>query len=174
MNQLLVTQPLITWADSVVHLCLLYSPCVSKIQLYLWQSTIPKSLNNWPKIITPPSSWASFVNFLNGPNPASFCLFSFSLRTNIAQILTINEKSIDGVLGTQTRGGRLVGTDKSTDLWRTPKNAFFDFDQNKKMQKANWIESNPGPCSYLSISLTMQPIYIERLLCSTITHLRLL
>ena len=103
MNQLLVTQPLITWADSVVHLCLLYSPCVSKIQLYLWQSTIPKSLNNWPKIITPPSSWASFVNFLNGPNPASFCLFSFSLRTNIAQILTINEKSIDGVLGTRTR-----------------------------------------------------------------------
>ena len=31
------------------------------------------------------------------------------------------KKSIDGVLGTQTRGGRMVGTDKSTELWRHPK-----------------------------------------------------
>ena len=28
------------------------------------------------------------------------------------------EKSIDGVLGTQTRGGRMVGADESTELWR--------------------------------------------------------
>ena len=33
---------------------------------------------------------------------------------------TINEKSIDGVLGTQTRGGRMVGADESTELWRHP------------------------------------------------------
>ena len=29
-------------------------------------------------------------------------------------------KSIDGVLGTQTRGGRIEGADKSTDLWWHP------------------------------------------------------
>ena len=30
------------------------------------------------------------------------------------------EKSIDGVLGIQTRGRRMVGTDKTTELWRPP------------------------------------------------------
>ena len=34
--------------------------------------------------------------------------------TNTVQNLTI--KSVDGVLGTQTRGGRMVGTDVSTEL----------------------------------------------------------
>ena len=32
---------------------------------------------------------------------------------------TINDKSIDGVLGTQAQGGRMVGTDESTELWRS-------------------------------------------------------
>ena len=27
---------------------------------------------------------------------------------------------VDGVLGTQTRGGRMEGADKSTELWRHP------------------------------------------------------
>ena len=30
------------------------------------------------------------------------------------------KKSIDGVLGTRTRGGRMEGTDESTELWRHP------------------------------------------------------
>ena len=30
--------------------------------------------------------------------------------------ITINDKSVDGVLGTQTRGGRMVGTYESTEL----------------------------------------------------------
>ena len=51
-------------------------------------------------------------------------LFLFIFRsfhtTNIAQ-KTIDDKSVDGVLGTQTLGGRMVGTDKSTELWRHPK-----------------------------------------------------
>ena len=47
-----------------------------------------------------------------------FCLFSsFSQHNdNIVQNLTI--KSVDGVLGTRTRGGRMVGADESTELWR--------------------------------------------------------
>ena len=38
--------------------------------------------------------------------------------TFTVQYLTI--KSVDGVLGTWTRGGRMVCTDKSTKLWRHP------------------------------------------------------
>ena len=42
-------------------------------------------------------------------------LFIFVLFTK-----TINDKSIDGVLGTRTQGGRMVGADKSTEVWRHP------------------------------------------------------
>ena len=31
--------------------------------------------------------------------------------------LTINDESLDGVLGSRTHGGRMVGTDKSPGLW---------------------------------------------------------
>ena len=54
----------------------------------------------------------------NGPNPASFCLFSFfsQCRTNTCSTnLTVNYKSVDGVLGTQTRGSRMEGADESTE-----------------------------------------------------------
>ena len=33
---------------------------------------------------------------------------------------TINYKSIDGVLGSRTRGDMMEGADKSTELWRHP------------------------------------------------------
>ena len=43
-----------------------------------------------------------------------FAFFSYDkYSTN-----TKNEKSIDGVVGTQTQGGRMVGAEKSTELWR--------------------------------------------------------
>ena len=32
----------------------------------------------------------------------------------------MNEKSIDGGLGTRTQGGRVVGAEESTELWRHP------------------------------------------------------
>ena len=59
--------------------------------------------------------------FLNGPNPASFCLFSFFSHDKYSTTLTIDNKSIDGVLGTRTWGSRMIGTDKSTELWWHPK-----------------------------------------------------
>ena len=34
--------------------------------------------------------------------------------------LTIHDKSIDGLLGTQTWGSMMVGTDESTELWHHP------------------------------------------------------
>ena len=40
-------------------------------------------------------------SFLNGPSPASFCLFSFFSNDKYSTN-TINEKSVDGVLGTRT------------------------------------------------------------------------
>ena len=57
--------------------------------------------------------------FLNGPNPAYFCLFWFFLNDKCSTN-TINDKSIEGVLGTRTWGGRMVGADKCTELWRYP------------------------------------------------------
>ena len=33
---------------------------------------------------------------------------------------TINDKSIDGVLGSRTRGGMMEGADESTELWQHP------------------------------------------------------
>ena len=52
--------------------------------------------------------------------PASFCLFSFFSHDKYCKDLTLNDKSIDGVLWTRTQGGRMVGADESTDLWQHP------------------------------------------------------
>ena len=38
--------------------------------------------------------------------------------------LSINNESIDCLLGTRTRGGRMVGADKSTELHRHPIKGF--------------------------------------------------
>ena len=65
----------------------------------------------------------------NGPIPATFCLFSFFSHSNSNNKYTIwtiqIEKSVDGVLGTQTQGGRIDGADKSTELWQNPYSIFF-------------------------------------------------
>ena len=37
--------------------------------------------------------------------------------------MTYIEKSIYGVYGTRTRGGRMEGADESTQLWRNPMNS---------------------------------------------------
>ena len=57
-------------------------------------------------------------SYKNWPNSASFCLFSFFSHYKYSTN-TINDKSVDGVLGTRTRGGRIVGADESTELWTT-------------------------------------------------------
>ena len=59
----------------------------------------------------------------NGSNPASF-LFIFVLFSHrmdkSSTNLTIIEKSVDGMLGSRTWGGRMEGADKSTELWWHP------------------------------------------------------
>ena len=52
----------------------------------------------------------------NGPNSTSFCLFSFFSHDKQSTNLTKNDKSVDGLLGTRTRGSRMVDVDESTEL----------------------------------------------------------
>ena len=47
-----------------------------------------------------------------------FCAFHWHIKSSTKWIK--NDKTIDGVLGTRTRGGRMEGADKSTELWRHP------------------------------------------------------
>ena len=53
--------------------------------------------------------------FLKWANPGLFSVY-FHYFLDTIPIIQI-EKSIDGVLGTQTRGRRMVGTDETTELW---------------------------------------------------------
>ena len=54
--------------------------------------------------------------FFKWQKPGLFLFFRYfnKYSTN----LTINDKSVAGMLGTQTRGGRMVGADESTELWQ--------------------------------------------------------
>ena len=51
-----------------------------------------------------------------------FGLFSFfsQRKDKYSTNFTINEKSIDGVLGSRTQGGMMEGAVESTELWRHP------------------------------------------------------
>ena len=42
------------------------------------------------------------------------------MASSYSTSLTINDKSLDGVLGSRTRGGRKDGSDESIELWRHP------------------------------------------------------
>ena len=57
-------------------------------------------------------------NFFKWAKPL-FVLFSDRMD-KYSTNLTINEKSVDGMLGSRTRGGRMEGADESTELWRHP------------------------------------------------------
>ena len=49
------------------------------------------------------------------------CSFYIPIQmTNIQFKQYKMKESVDGVVGTQTRGGRMEGADKSTELWRHP------------------------------------------------------
>ena len=60
------------------------------------------------------------IVFLNGPNSASFSLFLFFSHDKCSTNLTINDKSIDAMLGTRTRGGKMVSAYESNELQRPP------------------------------------------------------
>ena len=60
------------------------------------------------------------IFFKNGSIPITFCLFSSFSHDKYSRN-TINEKRVDGVLGTQTWGCSMEGTDESTELWQHPR-----------------------------------------------------
>ena len=51
---------------------------------------------------------------------ASFCLFSYFLHEKYSKKLTINDENIDGVLRSQTRGGRMVAQPNPLSYGGTP------------------------------------------------------
>ena len=55
------------------------------------------------------------ISFFKWAKPGLFCLYLFFSHDKYSKNLTIHFNSVDGVLGTQTRGGRMVGTDESTE-----------------------------------------------------------
>ena len=61
-----------------------------------------------------------FIFKWSKPRLFLFIFFLFACQI-LSTNLTINDKSIYGVLGSWTWGGRVVGTDESTELWRHPK-----------------------------------------------------
>ena len=81
----------------------------------------------WVRISAPNTVWAflAFICCKNcnvffkkmGPNPSSFFIFVlFSHRKDkYSTNLTIIEKSIDGMHGSQTQGGMMEGADESTE-----------------------------------------------------------
>ena len=66
-------------------------------------------LIKWPKRVF--KKWAKPGLFL-----VYFCSFS-QHKDKYSTNLTINDKSIDGVLGSRTWGSMMEGTDESTELW---------------------------------------------------------
>ena len=73
--------------------------------------------------------------------------------------LTFNDNSKDGVLGTQTQGGRMVGADESNELWWHPyikmllslvnvyfksneQNALLGIETNPRLLKDIWVSFN--------------------------------
>ena len=65
-----------------------------------------------------------FLFFFKWAKPGLFLVYfrSFSQhKDKYSTNFTINDKSIDGVLGSRTRGGMMEGADESTELWRHPK-----------------------------------------------------
>ena len=57
--------------------------------------------------------------------------------------LTLNDKSINGVLGSRTRGGRMEATFKSTELRRhPPRKCFFTQNFDLELNKIFFVRSN--------------------------------
>ena len=64
------------------------------------------------------NSFQYFAVFFKNGQTRPFCLFLFFSHDKYSTNLTINDKSIYGLLGTRTRAGGMVGTNESTELWR--------------------------------------------------------
>ena len=114
--------------------------------------------------------------FENVPNPASYCLFSFLSRDKYSTNLTRNDESLDGILGTQTRGGSMVGANETTELLRHPHlmQSLWSFcffgGLNKCIKETSWL-AEPWSSSDKGESLAClitSPFNKNRLFCKAI------
>ena len=60
----------------------------------------------------------NFVHLFFKMGQTGLFLFILSFSHDKYIINTINDKSVDGVIGTRTWGSRMVGTDESSELWQ--------------------------------------------------------
>ena len=93
--------------------------------------------------------------FKYGSNPASVCLFSSFSQYNDKYSPIIDYKNIDGVLGIWTRDRRMVGEDKSTELWRPPTELKLTENKvlwNRPLVNCFTCSRNPGWTSCISFS----------------------
>ena len=62
--------------------------------------------------------------------------------------MTLNGKSVDAVLGTQTRGGSMVDADESTVLWRHPYHqSFWSGNDRQNVNRTKVLEPAVVPAS---------------------------
>ena len=104
------------WIRTGVH------RCWKQLAVFQFPINLPQSLFSI-SLFAPLSFYCTFVClsvrsfylFKHVPIPPSFCLVSSFPHHNS----TINWKSVEVVDGDRTRGRRMVGTDRSTELWQT-------------------------------------------------------
>ena len=80
---------------------------------YSNKKMLQQMLNRVRKII-------HLTNFVKRWAKPCLFLFLFFSHDKYSTNLTINFKSVEGLPGTQTLGGRMIGTDESTEIWQHP------------------------------------------------------
>ena len=109
---------------------------------------------------------ANPIFFFKWANPGLFLFYFHSFLIIISIQIA---KSIDGVLGIRTRGRRMVGADKTTELWRLfsfifclfkQTNRWYNFTTNQceKYPFSIWCcNSNPQPHEHEPSPITTRP-----------------
>ena len=105
----------------------------------------------------------SIVVFNKWAIPCLFRLFSFFSHDKYSPNNT-NDKSVDVMLWTQTRGGRMVGTDESAELWRHP---FFHSSYLDICDTSKSIGTTFDRTYFLNVKLTKKlllPCFVKMLI----------
>ena len=98
---------------------------LNKAVCYWW---FPSNLHRSKLLILPLSRYHLITRFFKWAKPGLFLFNSFFSHDKYSTNLTINDKSIDGVLGTWTWGGRMLGANESSELWwhpQSPDNSYY-------------------------------------------------
>ena len=118
----------------------------------------PRSVLICPFVFVFHDLFSSF--FKMGQSRPLFVYFCYFLDTiSIIQI----EKNINGVVGIQTRGRRMVGADKTTELWRTPNILFFYLDMSYCDFLFYW--ANPGLFFFIFVFLIQLTVNVQNNFC---------